>query len=56
MPDKNEILVFIDWYLPSYKAGEPIQSVVNNKFLKKFEMLKLKRYNFAIVLRFLQTM
>ncbi|MDF2437035.1 MAG: glycosyl transferase family protein [Bacteroidota bacterium] len=26
---KKQILVFIDWYLPGYKAGGPIQSVAN---------------------------
>lgn len=26
---KKKILVFIDWYLPGYKAGGPIQSVAN---------------------------
>jgi glycosyltransferase involved in cell wall biosynthesis len=28
MPPKN-ILIFIDWFLPGYKAGGPIQSVLN---------------------------
>lgn len=27
--EKKKILVFIDWYLPGYKAGGPIQSVAN---------------------------
>jgi glycosyltransferase involved in cell wall biosynthesis len=27
--DKKKILIFIDWYLPGYKAGGPIQSVSN---------------------------
>lgn len=26
---KRKILIFIDWYLPGYKAGGPIQSVAN---------------------------
>ena len=26
---KKRILIFIDWYLPGYKAGGPIQSVAN---------------------------
>lgn len=26
---KRKVLVFIDWYLPGYKAGGPIQSVAN---------------------------
>ncbi len=26
---KKKVLVFIDWYLPGYKAGGPIQSVAN---------------------------
>ena len=29
MTDKKKILVFIDWYLPGYKAGGPIQSCSN---------------------------
>ena len=29
MPEKKKILIFIDWFLPGYKAGGPIQSVVN---------------------------
>ncbi|HET6227218.1 MAG TPA: glycosyltransferase family 4 protein [Bacteroidia bacterium] len=27
--NKTKILIFIDWYLPGYKAGGPIQSVAN---------------------------
>lgn len=27
--NKKKVLVFIDWYLPGYKGGGPIQSVVN---------------------------
>lgn len=27
--DKKRILVFIDWYLPGYKAGGPVRSMVN---------------------------
>ena len=26
---KKKILIFIDWYLPGYKAGGPVQSVAN---------------------------
>ena len=26
---KKKILVFIDWYLPGYRAGGPIQSIAN---------------------------
>ena len=26
---KNKIIVFIDWYLPAYKAGGAITSVLN---------------------------
>ena len=26
---KNKILIFIDWFLPAYKAGGPIQSISN---------------------------
>ncbi len=30
MPDaKKKVLVFVDWYLPGYRAGGPIQSVAN---------------------------
>ena len=29
MSDKKKILIFIDWFLPGYKAGGPIQSVNN---------------------------
>ncbi len=29
MPAKKKILVFIDWYLPGYRAGGPIQSCAN---------------------------
>ena len=29
MPEKKKILIFIDWFFPGYKAGGPIQSVVN---------------------------
>lgn len=29
MPEKRRILVFIDWFLPGYKAGGPIRSVAN---------------------------
>ena len=26
---KKKILIFIDWFLPGYKAGGPIQSIAN---------------------------
>ena len=29
MHDKKKIIVFIDWFLPAYKAGGPIQSISN---------------------------
>mgnify|MGYP002146514719 CR=1 FL=1 len=29
MTEKKKILVFVDWYLPGYKAGGPIRSVAN---------------------------
>lgn len=29
MSEKKEIMVFVDWYLPGYKAGGPIRSVAN---------------------------
>ena len=45
MPDNQNILVFIDWYLPGYRGGGPIRSVSN--------MLgKLKgQINFSLVTR-----
>lgn len=43
IPTKPNILIFIDWFLPSYKAGGPIQSVNNI-------ILNLKTiYNFYII-------
>lgn len=42
---KKKILVFIDWYLPGYKAGGPIQSVANLVAHLKDE------YDFYIVTR-----
>ncbi len=42
---KKKILVFIDWYLPGYKAGGPIQSVAN-----LVEHLK-DEFEFSIVTR-----
>lgn len=45
MKTKRHILIFIDWYLPGYKAGGPIQSCANLvNHLKPF-------YNFSIVTR-----
>ena len=29
MPNKIRILIFIDWFLPAYKAGGPIRSIAN---------------------------
>lgn len=29
MVNRNRILIFIDWFLPGYKAGGPIQSIAN---------------------------
>ena len=26
---RNQVLIFIDWFLPAYKAGGPIKSVLN---------------------------
>jgi glycosyltransferase involved in cell wall biosynthesis len=43
MPDKKRVLVFIDWYLPGYKAGGPIQSIVN--LVRNLE----KEFDFFIV-------
>lgn len=38
MSNDNRILIFIDWFLPAYKAGGPIISVKNiiNQFSEKF--------------------
>ena len=27
--DRPKVLVFIDWYLPGYKAGGPVRSLAN---------------------------
>ncbi|MBA3704389.1 MAG: glycosyltransferase family 4 protein [Bacteroidetes bacterium] len=42
---KKKILIFIDWYLPGYKAGGPIQSIAN-----LVEHLK-NEFEFSIVTR-----
>lgn len=42
---KKKVLIFIDWYLPGYKAGGPIQSVANLVAHLKEE------YDFLIVTR-----
>ncbi len=42
---KKKVLIFIDWYLPGYKAGGPIQSVAN-----LVEHLK-EEFDFSIVTR-----
>jgi glycosyltransferase involved in cell wall biosynthesis len=42
---KKKILIFIDWYLPGYKAGGPIQSVAN-----LVENLK-DEFDFSIITR-----
>ena len=42
---KKKVLIFIDWYLPGYKAGGPIQSVAN-----LVEHLK-DEFDFSIVTR-----
>jgi glycosyltransferase involved in cell wall biosynthesis len=42
---KKKILIFIDWYLPGYKAGGPIQSIAN-----LVEHLK-DEFDFSIVTR-----
>jgi glycosyltransferase involved in cell wall biosynthesis len=34
-PDKKKILIVIDWFLPGYKAGGPIQSCANIAFALK---------------------
>jgi len=33
--DKKKILVFIDWYLPGYKAGGPVRSMANISIWKQ---------------------
>jgi len=43
MANKKKILVLIDWFLPGYRAGGPIQSVSNLLELLKHE------YEFAII-------
>lgn len=45
MEKKKKILVFIDWFLPGYKAGGPIQSCAN-----LIEHLK-DEYDFSVVTR-----
>lgn len=42
---KKKILIFIDWYLPGYKAGGPIQSVANlvEYFKEEFEFSIITR-------------
>jgi glycosyltransferase involved in cell wall biosynthesis len=42
---KKKILIFIDWYLPGYKAGGPIQSVAN--LVQHFK----DEFDFSIVTR-----
>lgn len=42
---KKKVLIFIDWYLPGYKAGGPIQSVANLVAHLKYE------FDFSIVTR-----
>ena len=43
MNKKQKILVFVDWYLPGFKAGGPIQSIAN-----MVENLK-QHFDFAVV-------
>ncbi|MDQ3191482.1 MAG: glycosyltransferase [Bacteroidota bacterium] len=45
MSEKKKILVFIDWYLPGYKAGGPIQSCNN-----LIENLK-EEFDFSVITR-----
>ena len=41
--NKSKILIFIDWYVPAYKAGGPVKSIFNLiQFLKN-------NYNFYVV-------
>jgi len=41
MSEKKKILIFIDWFIPGYKAGGPIRSVANmiDAYHKKFDFL-----------------
>jgi glycosyltransferase involved in cell wall biosynthesis len=45
MNEKKKILVFIDWFLPGYKAGGPITSVANltNRLKSDFEFFIITR-------------
>ena len=45
MEAKKTILLFIDWYLPGYKAGGPIQSCANlvNHLKDKYHFLIVTR-------------
>jgi hypothetical protein len=45
MQEKKKILIFIDWFLPGYKAGGPVRSIAN-----MVEYLK-DEYAFYIVTR-----
>ena len=45
MNSKQKVLIFIDWYLPGYKAGGPIRSVAN-----LVEHLK-EEFEFSIITR-----
>ncbi|MBI9061941.1 MAG: hypothetical protein JEZ14_08115 [Marinilabiliaceae bacterium] len=42
---KKKILIFIDWFLPGYKAGGPVRSMAN-----MVEYL-MEEYDFFIVTR-----
>ena len=42
---KKKVLIFIDWYLPGYKAGGPVQSISN-----MVEHLK-EEFDFSIITR-----
>jgi len=44
---KKKILIFIDWFLPGYKAGGPIRSVANltAHLFSEFEFLIITRNN-----------
>ena len=57
MSDRLNILVFVDWYLPGYRAGGPIQSVANlvqqlphNFFIvtSRYDHLSTKAYDLPV--------
>jgi hypothetical protein len=41
LQNKKKILIYIDWFVPAFKAGGPVRSVENivNRFADKFDFL-----------------